>query len=274
MNSRIRTKLLPFAIAALLAGAPAAAQNVTSSGATGRIVDASGQPVAGATVQIVHEPSGTTKTVTTDADGRYTAQGLRVGGPFDITVSKTGMGQAEKNNVYLQLGQVSSINVQMSTSGVQAKDLSAVTVTTSALSQIFSADNKGLSMNVSQRELETTPQGNRSIDDIARLDPRINVTDQGDGSISMAGLPNRFNNISVDGISQGDPYGLNANGLPYQGSPISVDTIGEYNISTANFDVTSDTVGADINAVTKSGTNEFHGSVYYAYRNADRKSVV
>jgi len=270
MNSRIRTKLLPFAIAALLAGAPAAAQNVTSSGATGRIVDASGQPVAGATVQIVHEPSGTTKTVTTDADGRYTAQGLRVGGPFDITVSKTGMGQAEKNNVYLQLGQVSSINVQMSTSGVQAKDLSAVTVTTSALSQIFSADNKGLSMNVSQRELETTPQGNRSIDDIARLDPRINVTDQGDGSISMAGLPNRFNNISVDGISQGDPYGLNANGLPYQGSPISVDTIGEYNISTANFDVTSDTVGADINAVTKSGTNEFHGSVYYAYRNANK----
>src|SRR3546814_2531919 len=83
----------------------------------------------------------------------------------------------------------------------------------SALNQNCSADNKGLSMNVSQRELETTPQGNRSIDDIARLDPRINVTDQGDGSISMAGLPNRFNNISVDGISQGDPFGLNANGL-------------------------------------------------------------
>ncbi|MDQ6646773.1 MAG: Oar protein, partial [Pseudomonadota bacterium] len=103
-----------------------------------------------------------------------------------------------------------------------------------------------------------------------RLDPRINVTDQGDGSISMAGLPNRYNNISVDGISQGDPFGLNANGLPYQGSPISFDTIGEYNISTANFDVSSDTVGADINAVTKSGTNEFHGSVYYVYRNANK----
>jgi len=268
MNSRIRAKLLPLAITALLAATPAMAQNVTSSAVAGRVVDASGSPLAGVTVQIVHVPSGTTKIVTTDADGRYTAQGLRVGGPFDITASKTGLSGAERDNVYLQLGQASAINLQMGS--VDAKNLSAVTVTASALSQTFTADNKGLSTTISQRQLETTPQGNRSIDDIARLDPRINVTDQGDGSISMAGLPNRYNNISVDGISQGDPFGLNANGLPYQGSPISIDTIGEYNISTANFDVTSDTVGADINAVTKSGTNEFHGSVYYAYRNANK----
>ncbi|HEU4671246.1 MAG TPA: TonB-dependent receptor [Dyella sp.] len=268
MNNRIRTKLLPLAIAGLLVSAPAFAQNVTSAAVSGRVVDANGQPVSGATVQIVHEPSGTTKVVTTDADGRYVAQGLRVGGPFDITASKQGMASAQQDNVYLQLGKASAINLQIAGSE-QAKDLGAVTVSASALAQTFSPDNKGLSTNISQRELETTPQGNRSIDDIARLDPRINVTDQGDGSISMAGLPNRYNNISVDGISQGDPFGLNANGLPYQGSPISVDTIAEYNISTANFDVASDAVGADINAVTKSGTNDFHGSVYYAYRNAN-----
>ena len=270
MNSRIRTKLLPFAIAALLAATPVVAQNVTSSAVAGRVVDASGQAVAGATVQIVHVPSGTTKIVTTDADGRYVAQGLRVGGPFDITASKAGLSQVEQDNVYLQLGQSSAINLQMTSAEAQATTLGGVNVTASALTQIFSSDNKGLSTNVSQRQLEATPQGNRSIDDIARLDPRINVTDQGDGSISMAGMPNRYNNISVDGISQGDPFGLNANGLPYQGSPISVDTIGEYNISTSNFDVASDTVGADINAVTKSGTNQFHGSVYYAYRNANK----
>ena len=271
MNSRIRAKLLPFAIASLLAAAvPAMAQD-TSSSISGRVLDASGQPVAGATVQIVHEPSGTIKIATTDADGRYSAQGLRVGGPFDVTASKAGLTQGEKDNVYLQLAQTAAINLSMGGPSVQnAKNLQAVTVSASALAQTFSPDNKGLSTNVSQRQLEATPQGNRSIDDIARLDPRINVTDQGDGSISMAGLPNRYNNISVDGISQGDPFGLNANGLPYQGSPISVDTIGEYNISTANFDVTSDTVGADINAVIKSGTNDFHGSVYYAYRNANK----
>ena len=268
MKSRFRAKVLPLAITALLAASPAFAQD-TSSAISGRVLDASGQPVAGATVQIVHEPSGTTKIVTTDADGRYSAQGLRVGGPFDVTASKAGLSQADKSNVYLQLGQASAVNLQMSSAAVQAKNLNNVTVTASALAQTFSADNKGLSTNVSGRELEATPQGNRSIDDIARLDPRINVTDQGDGSISMAGMPNRYNNISVDGISQGDPFGLNANGLPYQGSPISVDTIAEYNLSTANFDVTSDTVGADINAVTKSGTNKFHGSVYYVYRNAN-----
>ncbi|MHB1273932.1 MAG: TonB-dependent receptor [Rhodanobacter sp.] len=270
MNNRIRTKVLPFAIAALLATAPAMAQNVISSAVGGRVVDASGQPVAGVTVQIVHVPSGTTKIVTTGQDGRYAAQGLRVGGPFDITASKAGLSQSEQDNVYLQLGQTSAINLTMGASMAQAKNLGGVTVSASALTQIFTSDNKGLSTNVSQRQLESTPLANRSIDDIARLDPRINVTDQGDGSISANGLPNRYNNISVDGISQGDPFGLNANGLPYQGSPISVDTIAEYNISTANYDVASDTVGANINAVTKSGTNQFHGSVYYAYRNANQ----
>jgi hypothetical protein len=267
MNSRIRAKVLPFAIAALLAGAPAMAQNVTSSSVSGQVLNAAGKPVAGATVKIVHEPSGTTKTVTTNADGRYAAQGLRVGGPFDITVSKSGMTSAEKGNVYLQLGQVSAVNLTM---GANAQKLSAVTVTASELTQIFNPDNKGFSTNVSQQQLEANPAANRSIDDVARLDPRINVTDQGDGSISSMGLPNRYNNISVDGVSVGDPFGLNANGLPYQNTPISQDTIAEYNISTSNYDVTSDTVGADINAVTKSGTNEFHGSVYYAYQSADK----
>ncbi|HET6806479.1 MAG TPA: carboxypeptidase regulatory-like domain-containing protein [Frateuria sp.] len=268
MNSPIRAKALPFAIAALLAvgTAPAIAQNVTSSAVAGQVVDASGQPVANATVTIVHQPSGTTKVVTTDASGRYTAQGLRVGGPFDITASKSGLTQGEQDNVYLQLGQTSAVNLKMA--AVEAQNLGAVTVTASALMNTFTPDNKGLSTNVSQRELAATPQGNRSIDDVARLDPRITVTDIGSGAISANGQNTRYNNISVDGVSQGDPFGLNANGMPYQGSPISPDTIAEYNISTANFDVVSDSVGAEINAVTKSGTNDFHGSAYYAYRNA------
>ncbi|HET7663626.1 MAG TPA: TonB-dependent receptor [Rhodanobacteraceae bacterium] len=269
MTNRIRKRILPFAIASLLAASPAVmAQNVTSSSVTGVVVDASGQPVSGATVTIVNEPSGTTKVVTTDASGRYNAQGLRVGGPYDITVSKAGMAQGEREGVYLQLGQVSAINLKMAPSEANAQQLAGVTVSANALTQTFNPDNKGLSTNISQRELEATPKGNRSIDDIVRLDPRINVTDQGDGSFSVAGMPNRYNDISVDGVTIGDPFGLNANGLPYQNSPISQDTIAEYNISTANYDVASDTVGASVNAVTKSGTNKFHGSLYYAFRNA------
>ncbi|MCX7513704.1 TonB-dependent receptor [Frateuria hangzhouensis] len=270
MNSPIRAKALPFAIATLLAvgAAPAIAQNVTSSAVTGQVVDASGQPVADATVQIVHEPSGTTKVVTTDAAGRYTAQGLRVGGPFDITATKSGMAQGEQDDVYLQLGQTSAVNLTMA--AVEAQNLSGVTVTASALMTTFSPDNKGTGTNVSHRELVATPSPSRSITDIARLDPRVSITDPGDSSISMMGMNSRYNSISVDGVGQGDPFGLNSNGLPYVGSPISVDTIEEYNISTANYDVTSDAVGASIDAVTKSGTNDFHGSVYYAYRNADK----
>ncbi|MDE2280696.1 MAG: carboxypeptidase regulatory-like domain-containing protein [Xanthomonadaceae bacterium] len=264
-----RVRSLPFAIAALLAMSPAIAQNITTSGAVGRVVDANGKAVAGATVNIVHVPSGTTKTVTTDADGRYVAQGLRAGGPFTIVATKPGLSGVEQDNVYLQLGQPSSINLRMGEGAAAALTLSSVTVNASTLAQTFTSDNKGLSTTISQRQLQATPQGNRSIDDVVRLDPRINVTDQGSGAISAAGMNNRYNNIAVDGVTQGDPFGLNANGLPYQKSPISPDTIAEYNISTANYDVTSDVVGADVNAVTKSGTNQFHGSVYYVYRNAN-----
>ncbi len=270
MTAPIRLRVLPFAIASLLTMAPLAAQNITTAGVTGRVLDGKGQPVAGATVTIVHQPSGTTKATVTDADGRYTAQGLRVGGPFEITASKAGLPAAEQGNVYLQLGQSSAINLSMNAGTPDARTLGAVTVSASALAQTFSSDNKGLSTNISQRQLQATPQGNRSIDDIARLDPRITVIDQGVGSISANGMNNRYNNISVDGVSQGDPFGLNANGLPYQKAAISPDTIAEYNISTANYDVTSDTVGADINAVTKTGTNQFHGSAYYVYRNAGK----
>lgn len=270
MNSSIRAKALPFAIATLLAvgAAPAIAQNVTSSAVAGQVVDASGQPVANATVTILHEPSGTTKVVTTDASGRYAAQGLRVGGPFDITATKSGVTQGEQDNVYLQLGQTSSVNLKMA--AVEAQNLTGVTVTASALMNTFTADNKGMGTSVSHRELLATPSASRSITDIARLDPRVSITDPGDSSISMMGMNSRYNSISVDGVGQGDPFGLNSNGLPYVGSPISVDTIDEYNISTANYDVTSDAVGASIDAVTKSGTNDFHGSVYYAYRNANK----
>ncbi|BFI95279.1 MAG: TonB-dependent receptor [Rhodanobacter sp.] len=270
MKNTNRMKSLSVAVSMLLASAPALAQD-TSSSISGRVIDGNGQPVAGAIVQIVHEPSGTTKIANTGADGRFAAQGLRVGGPFDVTVSKAGMAQAEQKNVYLQLAQDTAVNLTMGAAQVKdAKDLGAVTVSASALAQTFTPDNKGMSTNVSLRELQAAPSPGRSIADIARLDPRVSISDRGEGAISTMGMNNRYNSITVDGAGVGDPFGLNSNGMPYIGSPISADTIEEYNISTANFDVASDTVGANINAVTKSGTNDFHGSVYYAYRNANK----
>jgi hypothetical protein len=270
MNNRFRAKVLPLAITALLAATPLMAQD-TSSSIDGRVLDASGQPVVGATVQIVHEPSGTTKITTTDAAGRYSAQGMRVGGPFDVTVSKAGLAQAEQDNVYLQLAQSTSVNLTMgaaAASAASAKTLAGVSVSANALSQTFTPDNKGISTNISQRELEAQPTPGRSIQNIVRMDPRVVVTDRARGEISAVGQNSRYNNITVDSISANDPFGLNANGLPTLSTPISQDTIQEYNISTANFDVaTRRGLGAVINAVTKSGTNDFHGSVYYAFQN-------
>jgi hypothetical protein len=136
-------------------------------------------------------------------------------------------------------------------------------------SYVFGSENKGVGTNIGGRALETAVSGNRSIDDIARLDPRVNITEQSEGSISVSGQNNRYNNISVDGLSVGDPFGLQAGGLAFIGSPISADSISAYDIKISDFDTTSDSVGANINAVTKSGTNEFHGSVYGTMRDGE-----
>ena len=262
-RNRVRLSKLALGLAVALAAAPAFAQS-TSSALGGRISDAAGQPVTGADVAIVHVESGTVSHATTDASGRYLARGLRVGGPYSVTITKDGKTET-REGVYLQLAEVASLDAKL---GVAATDIGSVVVMGGATS-VFSSDNKGVGTSVSGRQLELAPQTNRSLDDIARLDPRIQVTDAGDGSISVAGVNNRYNNISVDGMSQGDPFGLNANGLPYIGSPISVDTIAAYDLKVSDYDVGSDTVGATVNAVTKSGTNEFHGSVYTALRDSD-----
>ena len=262
--NRARLSKLSLALIAALAAAPVFAQS-TTAGVGGTVLGADGQPVAGAEVTIIHVESGTVSRATTDASGRYNARGLRVGGPYTVKVTKAGAGEDTENNVYLNLNQVSTVNAQLSSA---PQTLEAVTIVGSAY-DVFTPDNKGVGTSVGGRKLEIAPQGNRSLDDIARLDPRIQVTDAGDGSISVAGVNNRYNNISVDGMSQGDPFGLNANGMPYIGTPISVDTIAAYDLKVSDYDVTTDTVGATVNAVTKSGTNDFHGSVYTAMRDAD-----
>ena len=265
MTKRLTKRLLPLMLTSLFAVSGAYAQN-TSSALNGRVVDAAGQPVGGASVQILHVPSGTISTVTTNAEGRYQAQGLRVGGPYRVVAESQGV-TVSADDVYLRLAETTTINLVEETTEGQ---LDTITVTASALSETFSADNKGIGTNLSQRDLIALPQPDRSIQNVVRADPRIVVTDRDRGAFSAAGQNFRYNSITVDTVNAGDPFGLNDNGLPTLGSPISPDAIEEYNISTANYDVTSRRgVGASVNAVTKSGTNEFKGSAYYAYQNSE-----
>src|SRR5882724_147645 len=169
MNKRLGIHLAFWLIAALLAMPSAFAQN-TSAALSGRVTDPAGKPVTGAVVEIVHVPSNTVRTDTTNAEGHYSAQGLRVGGPFKITVSKSGFEKTEKEDVYLQLAQEATINL---TVGQNATELAGVTVTAASAAQIFQSDNKGISTNISQRELKVIANPDRSIQSIARMDPFI-----------------------------------------------------------------------------------------------------
>ncbi len=268
-HPRFRMSKLALGLVAALAAAPAFAQS-TSAGVGGQVTSAAGQPVTGAEVTITHVESGTVSRATTDAAGRYNARGLRVGGPYTITITKSGEGTKTEDGVYLNLSQVNTVNAAL-TGDMAATTLESVQVVAVAGgSEIFSANKMGTGTNVNRETLEALPSANRNIQDYIRLDPRISQVSKADGAISAGGQNTRFNAIRIDGIGAGDPFGLESNNLPTERQPVSMDAIQEINIDLANYDTTIyGGTGAVINAVTKSGTNEFHGTVYYTYRDKD-----
>lgn len=269
MNHPLRMSKLALGLVAALAAAPAFAQS-TSAGVGGQVVSAAGAPVAGAEVTITHTESGTVSRATTDASGRYNARGLRVGGPYTITITKSGEGTKTEEGVFLNLNQVNTVNANL-TGDVAATTLEAVQVMAVAGgSEIFSAYKMGTGSNVNRETIDSLPSANRNIQDYIRLDPRISQVSKADGAISVGGQNTRYNAIRIDGIGAGDPFGLESNNLPTERQPVSMDAIEEINIDVANYDTTiAGGTGAVINAVTKSGTNTFGGTVYYAYRDKD-----
>jgi len=249
-------------LAAMLAVAPATAQN-TSSAISGRVTGSDGKAIAGAKVEATHAESGSTNAVTTDEQGRYVLRGLRVGVPYTVVVSKDGKSE-KRDDVYLLLAQTSTIDLRLA--AAQAS-LAAVTVTgTSAAAFDNMAMGSGSRFN--RQELDAFPSVKRSLQDYARLDPRMAQTDKERGEISAGGQNTRYNTVTVDGVKINDTFGLEASGLPTIKQPISIDAIQAVQVNLSNYDVTQkDYTGANINAVSKSGTNELKGSVYYVYRN-------
>ena len=265
-QSRLRISQLSLALVAALAAAPVFAQS-TSAGVGGVVTGADGQPVVGADVTITHIESGTVSRATTDASGRYSARGLRVGGPYEITIVKSGAGTDTEENVFLSLNQVSTVDATLQNDVTTLETVTAVAV---AGSEIFSANKMGTGTNVTLEQIEALPSANRNIQDYIRLDPRISQVSKADGAISAGGQNTRYNAIRVDGVSIADPFGLESNNLPTERQPVSMDAIEAINIDIANYDTAiSGGTGAIVDAVTKSGTNEFHGSVYGAYRDKD-----
>ena len=216
---------------------------------------ADGEPVIGATVQAVHEPSGTRYTTVTNVDGRYAIQGMRVGGPYKVSISYIGYNKKEFTGITLQLGETYNLNAKMSEDASQLEE-----VVVSAHASKFAGEKTGASTNISQVQMQTIPTISRSISDLARLSPYAN-------GMSFAGGDGRSTNFTLDGANLNNNFGLTS-GLPGGGNPISMDAIDEMQVVVSPFDVRqTNFIGGGINAVTKSGTNTFKGSAYIYYNN-------
>ena len=235
---------------------------VTTSNINGLILDESNQPLPGANVVAVHTPTGTKYGAATNYDGRYNLINLRVGGPYTITISFVGYKEQVLDNVYLTLGKTENVDTQMVPDSEQ---LDTVVITSTAGTGTFGSGRTGAETNVGRRELTRLPTISRSAADFTRLEPTAS-------NGSFGGRNDQFNNFSLDGAIFNNPFGLDAPtpGGQTDAQPISLDAIDQISVSTAPYDVTqSGFTGATVNAVTKSGTNDFSGTVYGFFRNQD-----
>jgi outer membrane receptor for ferrienterochelin and colicin len=266
---RIFTQFFTVCLLVLATSLTVAAQGVTTASIFGRLADGeSSEPLIGATVQAVHTPSGTSYGNITDVDGFYRLPGMRVGGPYIITVTYVGYESIVQDGVYLNLGQAFQFSPKM---GTDAVTLSGVEVVSSR-SDIFNGNATGAETNVSEEQINALPTVARAVGDYARLTPQATVNEGNDGfSISVGGMNNRYNAFYVDGAVNNDVFGLSGSG--FNGgqtgvSPISVDAIESFQINVAPFDVrVAGFAGAAISAITRSGTNNTEASVYAFFRN-------
>ncbi|KQB99284.1 TonB-dependent receptor domain-containing protein [Pedobacter sp. Hv1] len=247
----------------VLAKKDALAQNETTSAINGLIVDAKG-PLAGATVVAIHEPSGSRYATSTRADGRYNLPSMRIGGPYLITVSFIGYENQTERVEKLALGQNYTLNVSISES---KNTLSEIVVSTKQ-NKVFNSGRTGASQNISRTAIQNLPTLNRSFTDFVKLTPQFSLQF---GSPSIAGRSNLGNNFTVDGALFNNAFGLQGTIGSQTGSqPINMDAFEEISVNIAPYDIRqSGFTGAAINAVTRSGTNEFQGSLNTYYRNQD-----
>ncbi|QBA65193.1 TonB-dependent receptor [Muriicola soli] len=261
-------KKIYFALAAFLMTAMAFSQGVTTSAISGKIIDEAGEPLGGASIVAVHVPTGSTYGAAADFDGFYRISNMRSGGPYTITFSYIGFTDNVKNEIYLTLGRASQFNVRLSES---ATALEEVVISASA-SGVFGSNKTGTETTVSRRDVATLPAASRSIADFVRITPQAQVTEGNDGfSVSLAGQNNRYNAIYIDGAVNNDVFGLagsGTNGGQTGVNPFSVDAIETFQINIAPFDVRqSGFSGGSINAITRSGSNNWEGSAYAFVRN-------
>ena len=248
-------KRLLFLFMLLVGFTTAMMAQITTSGMSGKVT-ADGEDVIGATIEVVHVPSGTKYQAVTNAKGMYAINGMRPGGPYRVNVSYIGYQSKSFDNVSLQLGQTYNLNVGLNE---DAQQLGEVVVNAKATK--FTTEKTGASTNIDNQMLQSMPSVSRSITDYTRLSP------YGGNGMSFAGADGRTANFTVDGADFNNNFGLSSN-LPGGGSPISIDAIEEMQVVISPFDVRqTNFVGGGLNAITKSGTNTFRGTAYVYHQN-------
>ncbi|MEY4646263.1 MAG: hypothetical protein RIQ98_99 [Bacteroidota bacterium] len=230
------------------------AQGSTTSALSGSVVDEKGEGLPGATVIAIHEPTGSRYGASTRADGRYNIVNMRVGGPYKVSVSFVGYKEAVQSGIVLTLASELRQNFKLEVNQSQLEEVKVV----ASRSSIINSGRTGAATTVSNNQITTLPTLNRSLGDFARLDPRAN-------GLNFAGRNSLYNNITVDGAFFNNAFALSSTiGGQAGASPISVDAIDQFQVLIAPYDVRQGmATGANINVVTKSGTNNWSGSGYY-----------
>ena len=251
-------KRLFLLVVTLLTLSLSAVAQITTSSMAGKVTfdDANGEEVIGATVVALHEPSGTRYTAVTNASGRFTIQGMRTGGPYEVTVSYIGYQPSVVKGVVLQLAETYNLAISISEDATQLAE-----VVVSGRASKFAAEKTGASTNINNSQIANLPTVSRSITDVTRLSP------YGGNGMSFAGADGRTANFTVDGANFNNNFGLSSN-LPGGGNPISIDAIEELQVVISPFDVRqTNFIGGGVNAITKSGTNTYKGTAYVYHKN-------
>ena len=249
-----------FVLLLCIFGFAVSVAQTTTSSIKGIVKGSANELLPGATVLAVHTPSGTKYSSLSNEDGRFNILNMRIGGPYKITVSFVGYQNQEYNDVYLDLGKVFSLDVDLTSESQALEEVKVV-----SKNKVFQSGRTGAETTIGRRELTALPTISRSAEDFTRLEPTASGG-------SFGGRNDQYNNYSLNGAIFNNPFGLDAAtpGGQTNAQPISLDAIDQIQVATAPYDVTlSGFTGASVNAVTKSGTNEFHGTAYAFYRNQD-----
>jgi len=227
--------------------------NETASGITGQVLTPAGNAAANTKIIVTHIPTGAVKTVETNATGNFSLRGLRVGGPYKVVIDSDVYKDQQFDDLYLQVGKMERLN-----SNLESEEMEVISVTAS---RIVGYTNTGSAGTWGADEIINAAGGNRDLKDVLRSNPLVTVGTSSEAEMSIAGSNPRYNSFTVDGVRQNDDFGLNGNGYPTQRSPISIDAVEQVSVETTPYSVKNGGFsGGQINAVTKSGTNEFHGS--------------